>query len=46
MRSDPTADMKALQEDLRHPVKSISDEMSINRKPNVGYTKENYAAGW
>jgi len=61
MRSDLTADLKALQEDLqvkygkygndspvltrKHTDESMSDEMSINRKPSVGYTEENYAAG-
>jgi len=58
MRSDLTADLKALQEDLqvkygndsplltrKHTSESMSDEMSISRKPSVGYTEENYAAG-
>ncbi|EZA56689.1 Putative 1-phosphatidylinositol-3-phosphate 5-kinase [Ooceraea biroi] len=58
MRSDLTADLKALQEDLqvkygndsplltrKHTNESMGDEMSISRKPSVGYMEENYATG-
>lgn len=56
MRSDLSADLKALQEDLqvkygndspllarKHANETMGDEMSICRKPSVGYMEENYA---
>lgn len=58
MRSDLSADLKALQEDLQvkygndsPPLtqkcshKSAEDEISICRKPSVGYMEEKYAIG-
>lgn len=58
MRSDLSADLKALQEDLqvkygnnspmltrKRTYESMGDEISISRKPSMGYMEENYAAG-
>ncbi|KAL6263914.1 hypothetical protein P5V15_003996 [Pogonomyrmex californicus] len=58
MRSDLSADLKAVQEDLqvkygndspllarKHADETMGDEISICRKPSVGYMEENYATG-
>ncbi|XP_076663610.1 1-phosphatidylinositol 3-phosphate 5-kinase fab1 isoform X2 [Andrena cerasifolii] len=58
MRSDLSADLKALQEDLqvkygsdpppmteKNADESVEDEISVCRKPSVGYMEEKYAVG-